>query len=53
MAVTIFGATLLAAVPVLSAVWRRPRRTAVSGEDAAFVTRRLTPGLAGYVSHCS
>jgi uncharacterized membrane protein len=54
VAVTIYGLTLLAALSLLSVVWRYAVRAHLAGTDMTddeltALTRRLTPGLAGYV----
>jgi uncharacterized membrane protein len=55
VATTVYGVTLLLSALMTSAVWRWARRAALidpsSREDElAYVTERLTPGLAGYVA---
>lgn len=54
VAVTSYGATLLAAALLLAALWRSVRRAGLVRPDAGdrevvSLTRRLTPGLAGYL----
>jgi len=54
VAVTIYGLTLLAAVTLLSLLWRYAVRARLVRSDAGddeliALTSRLTPGLAGYV----
>ena len=54
VAVTIYGLTLLAALSLLSVMWRyavrtRLARTDMTDDELVALTRRLTPGLAGYV----
>jgi len=54
VAVTIYGLTLLAAVTLLSLLWRyavraRLVRSDAGDEELVALTGRLTPGLAGYV----
>jgi uncharacterized membrane protein len=54
VAVTIYGLTLLAAVSLLSLIWRYAVRAHLVRPDAGddeliALTGRLTPGLAGYV----
>jgi hypothetical protein len=54
VAVTIYGLTLLAAVTLLSLLWRyavraRLVRSDAGDEELVALTSRLTPGLAGYV----
>jgi uncharacterized membrane protein len=55
VATTVYGLTLLAAAAVLSAMWRYALRQGLVRPDAAdeevvVLTRKLTPGLAGYLS---
>jgi uncharacterized membrane protein len=55
VAVTIYGLNLLLASALLSVLWRnafreRLIRADVAAEDVKMLTRRLTPGLAGYVT---
>ena len=54
VAATIYGCTLLAASVVLSAIWRYALSAGLIDPEARraelrYLTRRLTPGLAGYV----
>ncbi|MGH1563282.1 TMEM175 family protein [Mumia sp. DW29H23] len=54
VAATVYGLTLLAAALVISSLWRYAVRAALVRSDAPAgevraMTRRLTPGLAGYV----
>jgi uncharacterized membrane protein len=55
VASTVYGLTLLGAALVLSALWRHALsrnlvRSDAGAEDLAALTRKLTPGLAGYVA---
>jgi uncharacterized membrane protein len=55
VAVAIYGLNLLLASALLSVLWRnavreRLIRPDVADEDVKMLTRRLTPGLAGYVT---
>jgi uncharacterized membrane protein len=55
VAASLYGATLLAAAATLSLIWRYALRDAglradLSAQDAAFLTRRLTPSLAAYAA---
>jgi uncharacterized membrane protein len=54
VAVTIYGLNLLLASVLVSVLWRyavreRLIRTDVTDADVQMITKRLTPGLAGYV----
>ena len=55
VATTVYGLTLLAAALVLSALWRYAVyehlvRPDTADEEVVVLTRKLTPGLAGYVA---
>ena len=55
VAATIYGVNLLLAAVLLAALWRYATRsgllrTDIADEDRLILTRRLTPGLAGYVA---
>jgi hypothetical protein len=55
VASTVYGLTLLGAALAMSALWRHARsrnlvRPDVGDEEVVALTRKLTPGLAGYVA---
>ena len=55
VAVTVYGLNLLLVATVVSLLWRHAvheglTRSDVTDKDVALLTKRLTPGLAGYVA---